>query len=61
MHACMHAIYLYYVANIIVIIKSRRCIWEGVKKCIKIFWWEDLKGIGLDAGIDGRIILEWLL
>jgi len=25
------------------------------------FWWEDLKGGGPDAGIDGRIILEWLL
>jgi len=33
----------------------------GLEEMHTSFWWEDLKGGGPDAGIDGRIILEWLL
>jgi hypothetical protein len=45
----------------IVIIKSRRFYMGGLEETHTSFWWEDLKGGGPDAGIDGRIILEWLL
>ena len=33
----------------------------GLEEMHTSFWWKDLKGGGPDAGIDGRIILEWLL
>lgn len=33
----------------------------GLEEMHTSLWWEDLLGGSPDAGIDGRLILEWLL
>jgi len=60
---------LYISANIISVIKSRRIRWAGHVacmrdgKCIQYFLFDNLKVRGSleDPGIDGKIILEWIL
>jgi hypothetical protein len=59
---------LYTSQNIIQVIKSRRMSWGGHVTHMRdtrnaIFWLENLKGRILleDIGIDGKIILDWIL
>jgi hypothetical protein len=61
--------YLYSSPNIVWLIKSRRMRWTGHVARIEErrgytgFWWENLKERGHlgDPGIDGRIILRWII
>jgi hypothetical protein len=58
---------LYDLPNIIGVIKSRRMRWAGhvahMGKMHTVFWLENLKERDQleDPGVDGRIILEWIL
>jgi hypothetical protein len=56
---------LYASQNIIRVLKSGRIRWVGYVACMqmRIAWSENLKGRDHleDLGIDGRIILDWIL
>jgi hypothetical protein len=60
---------LYASPNIITVIKSKRMRWARCIACMEemimhtIFWLENLMGRNHseDPGIDGKIILEWIL
>jgi hypothetical protein len=43
---------------------GRACSTHGIdEKCVPTFWSEDLKGrhYSEDLGVDGHVILEWIL
>ena len=65
-----YELYDMYSPNIIRVVKSRRMRWAGHVACmggggemLTRFWWEDLReGDHLeDPGVDGRILLKWIL